>query len=108
MVRNALVGLVVAAQLLLGVHSGLNAETAALLRPGVHKVEPGYGKGRAAVPEAEFFASRKGALCHRQIPYRLEQVGLALSVASADAVDVRRELQFLKCDVAEILYDDFL
>ena len=54
--------------------------------------------------ECVFVRSGKCTLGHGQIVHGVQEIGLALAVVSADAVDVRRELQLLKFDVSEIGY----
>jgi hypothetical protein len=60
------------------------------------------------MPENISVRGGKGTFGHRHIIYRIQKIGLALSVVSADAVDVRRELQFLKLYIPEIGYDYFI
>ena len=58
--------------------------------------------------EIELVRKREGALCHREIIYRVKKIGLSFSVVAAYAVHVRRELQFLEDYVPEIRNDYFL
>ena len=46
--------------------------------------------------------SREGALGHGKIMDRIQEIGLALSVIAADAVDIGRELQLLKLYISKI------
>ena len=60
------------------------------------------------MPEIEFVGLEESAFRHAQVPYCIHQVSFSLAVAARDAVDVRRESQFLECDIPEILYYCFL
>ena len=54
--------------------------------------------------EGEFIRRSEGALGHGKVIYGIKEIGLSLAVITADAVDVRRELQLLKLYVPEIGY----
>ena len=103
---DALVGLVVAADALLA--AVLDADAEAGGGAAGQGVGAGQGEGGGAVTEVETVGGREGAFGHRQIPDRVKQIGLALAVAAADAIDVGREGELLQLDVAEVLDDDFL
>ena len=59
------------------------------------------------VADVEAVRCGKGALGHRKRIDGIEEVGFPLTVVAGDAVDLRREFQFLERDVPEVLYDDF-
>ena len=57
--------------------------------------------------EIEFIGGRERTFGHGKIVYRIQQIGLALPIVAADAVDIWGKLQFLKLNVPEVRYDYF-
>ena len=102
---NASVGFVVPHQFLFP-FSDLDGKTR--FQAVVHRIRPADGEPFRAVPPVAAVGGRKGALGHRQVVDRIQQVRLSFPVVPADAIDIRRERQFLEGDVAEILDDYFL
>ena len=101
MVGKPGVGLVIPAELLArGIH--LHADTG--IRPGRKAVQPRQGEALTTMAEIETVGRREGTFGHREIPYSIQKIGLPLTVAARNAVDVRAEFKFLQRDVAEVLY----
>ena len=73
-----------------------------------HDIGPADGEPGGTVPPVETVRGRESAFGHGKVVDRVHEIGLPFAVVTADAVDIRREGQFLECDIPEILYDYFL
>ena len=104
MIRNLGIRFVIPPELLLTL-AHLYCKTAR--KPVLHTVSPSNRKLFGAMAEIEFVRSGESALGHRKIPYRIQQIGLPLTVVPAYAVDVRRKFQFLQDNIPEIGYHYF-
>ena len=105
MVGNLVVSLVIPAELLLPFCCGLDREPAR--QSAFHPVCSGKREFFSSMTEVESVRCSESTFGHGKVIYRIEEIGLSLTVVSAYTVDIGRELQFLKPYVPEIGNDYF-
>ena len=89
MVGDPGIRLVIPAHLLIAFGVDLDGESCLGARP--HVVGSGDGESLGSMPEIEPVRRSEGALCHRQVPDGVHEIGLPDTVVAGDAIDVRGE-----------------